>query len=142
MTPDLPFNTAPPPLPAPPMWERPTDSWEFAEVVSELRQALKDIDDLKLRIELLEPIPPVKKRQPSALERAFAGEVKNPATRSLFAGNCFIKRASNDEVVIGCLSEPLANMLKQPAKMQALRDATDTVISSEAKIVLVVEKQA
>jgi hypothetical protein len=140
MTDRTPPRMAPPPL-APPPSVFPTRC-EFEELVNAMRELIKDVDDLKIRVELLEPIPPVKKVEGTFLEKAIASAIKNPPTKSLFTGNCFIKSVIGNQVLIGCATEPLANMLRQPTKLTAITEAIKQVISAEATVTLVVEKRA
>lgn len=76
-----------------------------------------------------------------ALEQAITKAISHMPTRSLFAGNCFLKRVADGEVVVGCATEPLANMLKQPTKLDALTQAASKVVGSPQRLTLVVEKR-
>jgi DNA polymerase-3 subunit gamma/tau len=75
------------------------------------------------------------------LEQAIGKAITNMPTRSLFTGNCFLKRVADGEIVVGCASETLANTLKQPTKLEALSQAASKVLGSPQRITIIVEKR-
>lgn len=108
----------------------------------ELKQALQDIDELKLEIEGMKRDAETEKLRQSTLEAVIGKAITNMPTRSLFTGNCFIKRVADGEVVVGCASETLATVLKQPVKLEALSQAISKVLGSPHRLTIVVEKRA
>ena len=55
-------------------------------------------------------------------------QVKNNAYRSLLSQQTFVSSLTNDQLVIGCPSEPIMGLLRNPKKLQELQTVVDQAI--------------